>query len=296
MTVEAGGPVPGMAFHWLLPLVCLVLAGVIGSGPASRGRKARRAVRERPRPLAGTAPEAQLARQLAEAHLILWSVDRQARLSFVAGAALGSRAAGELVGQTATALFPDASAFGEDVRRALAGESLTTQVESDGRVFSTCLSPHHDADGELDGAGGLSIDVTARVVAEREQARLQDALRRAAEEWRTTFDAIDSPVLVLEPDDTVRRVNRATRALWDEPFEAIVGARLPHQRPGLPWAAIARAAAQCRERRSAVTLQAHDEATEKLLGRHRQLPGCGYTGRRRRDRPGPRRLARRRVA
>jgi signal transduction histidine kinase len=58
-------------------------------------------------------------------------------------------------------------------------------------------------------------------------------------------------------------VNRATRELWREPFESIIGSRLPDETPGLPWAAMLRAAAQARTTGSPATLQEHDDVAER---------------------------------
>ena len=176
--------------------------------------------RPRQRELALLAREAQLLRALERAPFALWSADVRGRISFLAGA-IGADAArrADLLGRPATDLFPDAAAFPADLQRALAGEKLTTLASAESRVFETRFYPAYDAHGDADGVSGISIDVTARVAAETEQSNLRDALRHTAEEWRTTFDAIDSPLLLLGADDTVRRVNRATRALWGQPFD-----------------------------------------------------------------------------
>jgi PAS domain-containing protein len=209
----------------------------------------------RQRERAHVARESQLLRVLDSAPFILWSADGRGRLSFLGGAAgldVARRTA--LIGRPVCELFPDAEAFADHLRRALDGEALTVLVDSRSRVFERRLYPVRDPSGEIDGVSGISIDVTARVAAAAEEARLRDALRRAAEEWRTTFDAIDCPLLLVGPDDLVRRVNQATRRVWGQPFEKIVGSRLCEQE-GTPWAAVCRAAAECRSGRQPVALQ-----------------------------------------
>jgi len=54
-------------------------------------------------------------------------------------------------------------------------------------------------------------------------ALLRRQLERAAAEWRTTFDAIASPVLVLDGRGTIRRLNRAARDVTGLPFTDLVG-------------------------------------------------------------------------
>jgi PAS domain-containing protein len=220
--------------------------------------------RQRQRDHALVAREAQILRALDGAPFSLWSVDGRGRISFFAGTAAGDPGRrADLTGQSATELLRGVPEFAEELRRALSGESFTALHEMDGRFYETRFYPSRDSSGKIDGASGISIDVTSRLAAEAEQAKLQDALRHAAEEWRATFDAIDSPLLVLDADDKVQRVNQATRALWEEPYESIIGSRLPDEAPGLPWGAMSHAAARCRATGGTVTLQEWDEATER---------------------------------
>jgi signal transduction histidine kinase len=130
------------------------------------------------------------------------------------------------------------------VARAYAGEPALSRSSCGDRVFETSLNPDRDSSGNLVGISGISVDVTERVRAEVEQATLRDALERAAHEWRTTFDTIDSPVLVVGSDGRVRRANRSAQRLWGEPFDRIVGSPLPPQDRGAPWGAIRDAAGQ----------------------------------------------------
>lgn len=214
--------------------------------------------------LAIMAREAELRRVVASAPLVLWSVNRHQRLTNAFGENIsdGARWA-DFVGRPATELFPDDQGFPEDLSRAMAGERFTTFIRSRGFVFETRFYPNRDINGLVVGASGVSIDVTARFRAEAEQAGLRDALREAAEEWRATFDAIDFPLLVVAHDGRVRRINRAAQALWNKPFEKIVGARLPNPDQGAPWNVVSRSVELFRETGLSVTTQEHDEAGER---------------------------------
>ncbi|HEX7182312.1 MAG TPA: ATP-binding protein [Thermoanaerobaculia bacterium] len=64
-------------------------------------------------------------------------------------------------------------------------------------------------------------ELRRRAVSEREQAELQEKIRKSSTEWRLTFDAIKDAVLLLEPDGRVIRLNETARELigvasWDE--------------------------------------------------------------------------------
>ncbi len=53
--------------------------------------------------------------------------------------------------------------------------------------------------------------------------RIEDVLKAAAQEWRTTFDAISDPVCLLDSAGHVRRCNAAMARLLDRPFSEIIG-------------------------------------------------------------------------
>ena len=163
--------------------------------------------------------------------------DARGHLAYLAGEDPVRRVG--LIGRPAVQLFPDDAAFPGHLERTLAGARFTALVHSGDKVLETLFYPAYSTEGAIDGVSGISVDT--RVAAEADQGRLRTALQHAAHEWRTTFDAIDAPAVLIAPDDTVRRVNRATRDLWGRPYEEIVGSRLPERGPGLPWASIRQA-------------------------------------------------------
>ncbi|MFP2908561.1 two-component system sensor histidine kinase NtrB [Pyxidicoccus sp. 3LFB2] len=63
--------------------------------------------------------------------------------------------------------------------------------------------------------GCVVTDVTDRHLSEDLRQRLHESFRRSAQEWRRTFDAVTSPLLVLGPDGTIQRLNAAAIALFD---------------------------------------------------------------------------------
>lgn len=73
-------------------------------------------------------------------------------------------------------------------------------------------------------AGDLSEEVRVRTQAEERQARMRAALEDAAAEWRQTFDAMKSIIVVLDSRGYITRLNRAVNGC----FIGDVG-------PGQPW-------------------------------------------------------------
>jgi PAS domain S-box-containing protein len=133
--------------------------------------------------------ELRLRALLNHRSLILWSVDRDGRVTFSEGKGLevlGIQPA-QLVG---TSVFDfDSTNPMPWLRRALAGEPTTGEMYSPKGPswWESCYEPLRGANGEIAGAIILSIDITGRKRVEQERDRSLDeerAARRAAESAR----------------------------------------------------------------------------------------------------------------
>ncbi len=60
-------------------------------------------------------------------------------------------------------------------------------------------------------------------IVRRESRKLGEDLLHAAQQWRSTFDTIDNPILLLDLDGTILRCNRALRDLVEKPYLEIIG-------------------------------------------------------------------------
>jgi PAS domain S-box-containing protein len=85
-------------------------------------------------------------------------------------------------------------------------------------------------DGQPARFAGLLVDVT--------RAReLERRLAVAAEQWRTTFDALDSAVVLLTPTGEIERLNLAAQTLVGRDRQTCVGRRPWELTPSGPWLA-----------------------------------------------------------
>ena len=98
---------------------------------------------------------------------ILWTTDKDLR--FTSGIGAGLEALGlrknELVGQTLFEYYQTKDAeFGPIAahRKALAGESVTYEVDWQNHIFESHVQPLRDAEGELIGVIGVALDITDR--------------------------------------------------------------------------------------------------------------------------------------
>ncbi|WP_375759028.1 ATP-binding protein [Corallococcus exercitus] len=113
----------------------------------------------------------------------------------------------------------------------------------------------------LDDRGGVHLgcvvtDITDRRLADELRQRLNDSFRRSATEWRRTFDAVSSPLLVLSADGIIHRLNDAARVLFREadpsgqPLAATAGAP--------PWSSAGPLVEELRATHGSASRQVHD--------------------------------------
>ncbi len=81
------------------------------------------------------------------------------------------------------------------------------------------------------------------------------ALRLAAEEWQRTFEAIDSPVMILDREARALRLNPAAIELAGRSHDEMAGRPVTAAGPGEPWAGVAHVAGRVLEERAPTSVQ-----------------------------------------
>ncbi|MBN9684837.1 MULTISPECIES: PAS domain-containing sensor histidine kinase [unclassified Corallococcus] len=118
----------------------------------------------------------------------------------------------------------------------------------------------------LDDRGGVHLgcvvtDVTDRRLADDLRQRLNDSFRRSATEWRRTFDAVASPLLVLSAEGIIHRLNEAARLLFREadpsgqPLSVTAGAP--------PWSSAGPLVEELRATHGSTSRQVHDAESHR---------------------------------
>lgn len=153
-----------------------------------------------------------LAEQMAA---VVWSVDRDLRFtsSFGAGLAGLGAAPGQVVGMSLAEYFgSDTEAFKpmDAHRRALAGETVSFEVQWKGRWFTAHLEPIRAEGKEITGVLGIALDNT-------EQRRVQEELATSASLWRATLDATADGILAVDENGRLTSVNLQFLRMWSVP-------------------------------------------------------------------------------
>jgi PAS domain S-box-containing protein len=122
-----------------------------------------------------------------------------------------------------------------------------------GELFweASSISPLTDDTGAVTHYIAITEQITERKRAEEAQSRLQAALRHAAEEWRVTFDALESAVLLLDREGRVMRLNRSAMVEVGAPFDACIGRHVGGLGSGEPWRAAGQLIHEARDERTA---------------------------------------------
>ena len=70
---------------------------------------------------------------------------------------------------------------------------------------------------------GAMSDASAAYEAEQQRSTIERLIARAAAEWRGTFDSVDTPILLLDEESRVVRVNRTAAEWLAGGFQQVVG-------------------------------------------------------------------------
>jgi len=125
---------------------------------------------------------------------------------------------------------------------------------------STNARAVRDASGAVAYYEGTAEDITERKRVEETAGELRGVLQKAAMEWELTFDSMEAPILIVDADGRIARLNRAARELAGASVD-LVGRVVAEMGPGQPWEKASEAAALVAKTRSATHCQVRDSAS-----------------------------------
>jgi PAS domain S-box-containing protein len=135
-----------------------------------------------------------------------------------------------------------------------------------GRMMWASLNsdPQLDAEGRVRNVIVTLSDITQRREAEAEQQRLREAVMASAVDWTLTFDAVPSPLLILDAGGRVRRLNRAAREVSGlAAYGDAVGRTIAEMGAGEPWRGLATLTERVQRTHAPGSLQVREERSRR---------------------------------
>jgi len=139
--------------------------------------------------------EGRLRAVMGAAPIVLFAVDRNGLFTVSEGQGLAAigLAPGEAVGRSAFEMYRDVPVIIDAIRRALGGESSTSEVAIEDVVFETRFSPVWDG-GQVTGVIGVAVDTTERA---RANARLEEMVKAKDQFMATVGHELRTPLTAV---------------------------------------------------------------------------------------------------
>jgi PAS domain S-box-containing protein len=148
--------------------------------------------------------EKRLRTVVGSAALILFATDKNGIFTLCEGEGLKSLSLepGELVGQSVFDVYADSPKVGENIRRALSGESFTSSVPVGALVFDIRYSPLTDEHDNVLGVIGVATDIT-------DQRRAEASIRESEERYRELFENANDIIYTHDLQGNFTSLNRS---------------------------------------------------------------------------------------
>lgn len=199
--------------------------------------------------------------------LPIWVYDRQTLAILAANDAavrLFGYSRAELFLMTARDLCPYAEErrdpFTYDANKFGAG-SIWQHRKKDGTMSDIEISSHDLSFGAVPARLVIAQNMNLRTQDEQDLRRSEETLARSAMEWQLTFDAIESPVLILDMNGRIVKLNAAAKHLASDLAGEIIGKSVEEIGPGQPWHKAAELVSSIRNSRNASQSQTEDTTT-----------------------------------
>ncbi|MFN2513719.1 MAG: PAS domain S-box protein [Pyrinomonadaceae bacterium] len=109
----------------------------------------------------------------------------------------------------------------------------------------------------------MANDVSERKLLDEKQLSLHASLQQSAMEWRQTFNAIDFPVLIVDLDGHIKRLNQGAEEIAEVDAKEIVGRNIAELRGSQPWKKASELIQAIRANGGSSSAEIRDDATGK---------------------------------
>lgn len=152
--------------------------------------------------------EARLHTVVSSASLILFATDKNGLFTISEGEGLKSLSLtpGELVGKSVFDVYAGYPQVGDNIRRALGGDTFTEAVEVFNLIFEVRYSPLTDENNNILGVIGVATDIT-------EQRRAEAVIRESEERYRELFENANDIIYTHDLAGNFTSLNRSGEML-----------------------------------------------------------------------------------
>jgi PAS domain S-box-containing protein len=109
----------------------------------------------------------------------------------------------------------------------------------------------------------IANDVSERKLLDEKQLSLHASLQQSAMEWRQTFNAIDFPVLIVDLDGRIKRLNQAAEEIAGVDSKEVVGSKVAELDNTQPWKKASELIKEIRANGGSSSAEVKDEGTGK---------------------------------
>jgi PAS domain S-box-containing protein len=135
--------------------------------------------------------------------------------------------------------------------------------KKDGSIIYVEINSHPLLFGGRKARLAIATDVTDRKLLDEEQKRMHASIQQSAIEWRQTFNAMDFPVLIVDLEGCIRRLNKAAQEIAVSDKEEVIGQQVASAGLGEPWQKASELLKHIRESGGSRSAEVRDNASGK---------------------------------
>ena len=109
----------------------------------------------------------------------------------------------------------------------------------------------------------IASDVTERKLLDEKQQKMHATLQHSAMEWRQTFNAIDFPVLIVDLEGNIRRLNQVAEDIAGRESEELLGRNISELGPSQPWKKAGELIQKIRGNANSISAEVSDDVSRK---------------------------------
>ena len=175
------------------------------------------------------ASESKLGLLLSQLPAIIWTTDRELRLTSLTGAGLSKlpESAWHRQSQPLDRAVPDAHPAVAAHRRALAGESVEYEEDVGKRSYWNRVEPLRDPAGNAIGCLGLALDISEKKRMENDSVLHAQQLNQANQMLAALVSHAPVAIIVLDASEKVRIWNPAAEQMFGWTAAEVMGKELP---------------------------------------------------------------------